>query len=126
MTKKKPKPKRMTAAEKKWNKEFREQMRAEGILPPKKQPLNRKKFLQEVFEQWEQSEGTPLFSLPRAIGWMVSKEQRTITPEEVGVLKVMKLALEIEAFEARLQAEGKTSYNAIEFYEQVIKPVKDL
>lgn len=126
MTKKKPKPKRMTAAEKKWAQEFRAEMRAKGLIPPKKQPLNRKRFLQETFDQWEQSEDSPLYYLPKAIGCMVSRNQSRVTAEEVGVLKVMKLALEIQAFEKRLSAEGKTSYNAAELYEQVLKPVLDL
>lgn len=49
----KKKYKKLTNKEKQLNKEFREEMRERGILPPVKPKLNRRKFAQEVREEWE-------------------------------------------------------------------------
>ncbi len=124
MVKKKYKP--LTAKEKKWNKEFRERMREKGLIPPVKERLNRKKFLEETLEQWKMKKGEAFYYLPKAIGWMVGGGHIKITPEQIGVLKAVKIALEIQAFEERLSKEGKTTYEVGELYEQVIKPILDL
>ncbi|MBU5312239.1 hypothetical protein KQI38_09385 [Tissierella carlieri] len=122
----KKKYKKLNNKEKQLNKEFREEMRERGILPPIKPKLNRKKFAQEVREEWEK-EGS-LYYLPRALGCMIpSGEFETkITPEQIGVLKVMKLAIEIKRFEEQNKAEGKSDYTIGELYEKAIAPILNL
>lgn len=124
----KKKYKKMTAAEKKQNKEFRERMRAAGVLPPVKPKLNRKKFLQEAFVAYEELETYgDTFYLCKAISCMVSRNQeKDITSEQVGVLKVLKLAAAIKDFERSKLDTGETTYSVGEFYEQVVKPIRDL
>lgn len=123
---KKKKYKKLTNAEKKLNKEIREDMRERGILPPIKPKLNRKKFAQEVREEWEKD--GDIFYLLRALGCIIpsGKYETKITPEQIGALKVMKLAIDIKKFEEDLKANGETKYNAMEFYEKVIAPVLNL
>lgn len=124
----KKKYKKMTAVEKKQRKEIREQMRATGMLPLVKSRLNRKKFLQEAFAAYEELEiYRDTLYLRQAISCMVSREQeKDITSEQVGVLKVMKLATAIRDFERSKLNAGETSYSFQEFYEQVVQPIKNL
>lgn len=124
----KKKYKKMTAAEKKQRKEIRERMRATGMLPPVKSRLNRKKFLQEAFAAYEELEiYRDTLYLRQAISCMVSrKQEKDITSEQVGVLKVMKLATAIRDFERGKLNAGETSYSFQEFYEQVVQPIKGL
>ncbi|KYG90364.1 hypothetical protein A0U40_18405 [[Bacillus] sp. KCTC 13219] len=82
----KKKYKRMTAAEKKWNKEFREELREKGIIPPVKPRLNRKKFLQETFREYDEAIKTysDMNYLAKAIAWTVGRDQdKNITTEQV-------------------------------------------
>ena len=57
---------------------------------------------------------------------MVGPDMTEVTPEQVGVLKVMKLAMEMKKFEERLQVEGREKYTIGEIYEAAIKPVLEL
>lgn len=122
------KKKRMTMAEKKYLAEFRKEMREEGILPPVKKRLDRKAFLQETFEEFDRLERySDLSCLYEAISWMVSRNQdRKITPEQVGVLKMMRIAVAIKDFYDRKRAAGESTYEIKELYEKVIEPIKTL
>lgn len=118
--------KKMTQKEKKLQAEIRAKLREKGIIPPVKQRLNRNKFAKEVIEEW--SEYGDIFYLPKALGCIIpsTKIKTKITPEQIGALKVMKLAMEYKKFEEELRARGKTSYNAMEFYEKVVAPIINL
>lgn len=120
----------MTLAEKKMNKEIREQLREQGILPPVKPRLNRKKFLQETWNEFDEKIITyaDLKYLRTAIGAMVHRDEniRNVSSEQVGVLKVMKLAAAIKQFEQQKADAGEDSYNVGELYESVIKPITEL
>lgn len=122
------KKKRMTMAEKKYMAEWRKEMREEGILPPLKKRLDRKGFLQETFEEFDRLERyTDLSCLYEAIFWMVSRNQeRKITPEQVGVLKMMRIAVAIKDFYDQKRAAGESTYEIKELYEKVIEPIKTL
>lgn len=119
--------KKLTAAEKRWNKEFKDSMREKGILPPPKPRLNRKKFLQEACNAFDELNGyADELYLRRAIHVMVSRDSEIINAEQVGVLKVMKLAAEYKSFEKKKMAEGEDSYSVGELYEKVIQPIISL
>ena len=117
--------KRMTLAEKRQRKETRKQLRNEGCLPPVKQRLNRKKFRDEVTSEFKQLEQIHDFHyLLQAISIMApGSETRSISSEGVGVLKVMKMAVEIKKFEENKTKNGEKTYKAGELYEEVIKPI---
>ena len=117
--------KRMTIAEKERMKKTRKELRNEGILPPVKQRLNRKKFRDEVTEEYKQLQQThDVHYLLQAISIMApGSETKSISSEEVGVLKVMKMAVEIKKFEENKSKNGETTYKAMELYDEVIKPI---
>ena len=49
-----------------------------------------------------------------------------VTPEQVGVLKLLKLAVEMEKFMKALEAEGRDKYTIGEYHEKVCAPVMNL
>ena len=51
---------------------------------------------------------------------------KTVSPEEVGVLKLLKLAVEYDAFLKKIDAEGRTKYTYGELIDTVILPVCNL
>lgn len=116
------KAKRMTQAEKKWRAELRAEMRAEGILPPKKKPLNRKKFIEDAEADFGKTM-TSVFDLRYLVtaATMVMLAHKT-TLEGVGAAKVLKVACENKRFEEELQASGRDSFQYGELYDR-LKPI---
>ena len=93
------KQKRLTQREKAERAAIKKQLQADGVLPPNKPRLNRKKFAREAFEAFEAFyTSEPIraeLSLIKAIGFMVGPDMKEVSPEEVGVLKLLKLAVEL-------------------------------
>lgn len=119
----KKKYKRLTAAEKRENKEIKQRLISQGIIPPPKKPLNRKAFCKEVYAAVEKA-GVNIFRLREAVGWMIPGKDThlPITPEQVGVLKLIRIAIELEQFWQQKKEEGKTKASVDEVYEAV-KPI---
>lgn len=103
-------------------------MRAEGVLPPVKPKLNRRKFAKEVIKELENSFNlySDLPHLREAISFMLPSQFGRVTPEEIGVVKVLKLAMEIKKYKEALIAKGETSYIIADFYRDVVSPVLKL
>lgn len=121
--------KRLTRAEKAFNKEFKERMIAEGVLPTPKPKLNRKKFISETMKEFkEMNKFEDIRYLYEAIGIMIpsSESRRAITPEQVGVGKLLRLAIELRKFNQDKHDKGETKYKLDELYEKAIKPILDL
>lgn len=124
--------KRLTRAEKSINKEIRAELRADGILPPVKPKLNRKKFVAETIKEFKENSGhfDDIRYLYEAIGWMLpSTEIKTrikITPEQIGVAKLLKIAVELKSFYQKKIDDGETKYKPSELYEDVIDPILKL
>ena len=105
----------MTSAEKAMNAKIKKKMQEEGILPPDKPRLNRKKYVDEARQEWNDRDldshvwDLYLFS---AIGIMLGRVDRNfrVTQEAVGVAKCLKLALRLQAFSDKLKSEGRSSY----------------
>lgn len=128
----KKKPRKLINKEKRILKALRAEWREKGILPPVKPKLNRKKFAKEVIAEFADSFGayTDISYLYKAIRWMTpvteSKIRIRVSSEEVGVLKMLKLAMEIKKFEESVKAKGETRYKIEELYEKVVAPVLNL
>lgn len=124
------KKKRLTQREKAERAAMKKELQAKGLIPPDKPRLNRGKFARETWAEFEALyTSKPLraqLSLIRAIGFMVGPDMRTVTPEEVGVFKLLKLAVEYDAFLNKLEAEGRTKYKIGELVDDVILPVTNL
>jgi hypothetical protein len=129
----KKKYKKLTNKEKQLRKEVREELREKGMLPPIKPRLNRNKFSKEVQEEFENSfeRYTDIYYLYRAIGIMLPVKAETdikvkISSEQIGVLKVLKMAMEIKKFEKEIAEMGEKEYSLMDMYEKVIAPVLNL
>ena len=122
-----PKKKKLTQREKALNARVKKQLQEEGVLPPDKPKLNRKKFAKEVLEEWGEMDtyGSILY-LKRAIGCMVSADMRTVDAEQVGVLKLLKIALETKKFMKELEEKNQTTYTIGEYIDKVVLPIRKL
>lgn len=128
----KKKYKKLTNREKQINKEVRSELREKGIIPPVKKRLNRKKFAEEVITEFKETLNgyEKEFYVHRAIACMLPlsdpKISIKISSEEVGVLKVLKMAIEMKKYLDTLKAEGKNEYIVMDMYEVVVKPILEL
>lgn len=124
--------KRMTVREKKQRAETRAELRKKGYLPPVKPRLNRKKFAKEVVEEFKNDFGSysDIRHLYTAIYCMIPTSEiglvNNISPEQVGVLKVLKLAMEIKKFNDAMLAKGETEYTIKQLHDEVIAPILNL
>jgi len=124
------KKKRLTQREKAERARAKKWAQENGLRPPDKPRLNRKKFARETWEEYEAFyKAEPIraeIALIKAIGFMVGPDMKTVSPEEVGVLKLLKLAVEYDAFLKKIDAEGRTKYTYGELIDTVILPVCNL
>lgn len=121
------KQQRMTQRQKDERAQVKKELQAKGILPPDKPRLNRKKFAKEVWEEFKAMERWRReFFLVQAIGCMVGPDMLEVTPEEVGVLKLLKLTVEMDKFSQRLKAEGRDTYTIGELIDEVVTPILKL
>ena len=124
------KKKRLTQREKAERAVIRNKLREDGLLPPIKPRLNRKKFARETWAEFDAFyKAEPIraeVSLLKAIGFMVGPDMKEVSPEEVGVLKLLKLAVEYNAFLEKLETEGRTTYTYGELIDEVILPITNL
>lgn len=121
------KKKRLTQAQKAENARIKKKFQEEGLIPPDKPRLNRKAFAAQVWKEFEELDViTADLCLRKAIGCMVGPDMRKVTPEEVGVLKLMKIAVETARFMEALKAEGRDQYTIGEFIDKVVHPVVKL
>lgn len=104
---------------------IKKQLQAEGILPPDKKKLNRKKFVEEARQEWNAKDGDCYvwnLYLMKAISIMLGDvEQRTlrVSSEAVGAAKCLKLALRLKDFEEMVKARGDKTYTIKEQYDYI-------
>lgn len=121
------KKKRLTQREKAERARIKKKLQEDGVLPPDKPRLNRKKFAREVLAEFGAMDAYSAdLYLRQAIGCMVSPDMNRVTEEEVGVLKLLKIAVESERFSKALEAEGRSQYTIGEYTEKVILPILKL
>ena len=121
------KPKRMTQREKKLRVEVRQELREKGILPPVKPKLNRKKFAAQVIGEFNELLRTDAIRaelcLIKAIGCMVGKDMKEVSPEQVGVLKLLKIAVDTNTYMKALEDEGIETYTLGDYIDKAVSPV---
>lgn len=61
--------------------------------------------------------------LLRAVEFVAGPEVPKITPEQIGVFKTLKIAIELDKFLRRLEAEGRKQYTIGELFDEVFFPV---
>lgn len=118
--------KRLTSREKRSNARMKKELQAEGILPPDKPKLNRKKFIEETMDEWNNRDKDiyiwelyliEAFSV--MLGHVEKKNYKRASLEAVGAAKVLRIALRLRKFSKKLQGEGRDKYTAGEKYEFV-------
>lgn len=97
------KRKRLTNREKAERAEARRLCKENGLLPPDKPRLNRRKFLEETQEAWTEGinllDPTDALHLVKAMAFMLAApETWRVTPEQVGVAKLMRITLDFKQF----------------------------
>lgn len=121
------KKKRLTQREKAERAAAKKRLQAWGVLPPDKPRLNRKKFAQETWAEWTallaENRLRAAMALCRAVSFTTDPELLEVTPEQVGILKAMKIAVEYEKFLQKLEAEDRSDYSIGELADEVILPV---
>ena len=65
---------------------------------------------------------TPQISTSARRSW----QRWEVTSEQVGILKLMKLAVETDRFMQQLKKEGREQYSIGEYVEKVYNPVMNL
>lgn len=126
---KKKKYKKLTNKEKEMKKQLKKQLQEEGILPPDKKRLNRRKYAEEVIPKYKDELGfNDIHYVFEGIEYMLPyiEGKDKITPEQVGVLKALDIALKLKAWDEKLRSEGKTEYKVWDRYNEVIVPIKQL
>lgn len=76
-------------------------------------------FLRETTERHRMAE----VSLLRAVEFIAGPELPAVTPEQVGVYKALKLAVEYNKFLRKLEAEGRSKYTIGELADEVVLPI---
>ena len=122
--------KRLTQREKAERAAAKKRLQAQGVLPPDKPRLNRKKFARETWAEWTallaEDRLRAAFALCRAVSFTTAPELLEVTPEQVGILKAVKIAVEYEKFLRKLEAEGRSDYTIGELADEAILPVWNL
>ncbi len=120
--------KKMTIKEKRERAEAKKRLQEKGIIPPDKPRLNRRRYIEDAREAWNNRNGDCYvwdIYLLEAIGIMLRKTEGNscrASPEAVGVAKVLKLAIRLRQFEAELKERGEHEYRVEDKY----KYVKDI
>ena len=114
----------MTKAQKAMNARIKKQLQKEGVIPPDKPRMNRKKYIEEAMTEWNGREpgyyGWDIY-LHRAISFMLGQTDQHLraSPEAVGVAKTLKLAIRLKEFSDKLKEEGRATYTLGEQYEYI-------
>lgn len=108
----------------------KKRLQEQGLLPPPKPRLNRKKFARETWDEFNAFLGADCFraetALLRSIGFMVGPDLWEVTPEQVGVFKLLKIAMEYDKFRRKLEVEGRSEYTLGELADEVVLPIINL
>ena len=112
----------MSARERKERAAIRKELRAEGLLPPVKKPVNRKKFCEEAEAILRESDyGFTLLVLWALLEMLHHAEYPSgnRSRDAIGAAKAIKMAKARADFEERNRAAGRHEYTAGELYDVV-------
>lgn len=118
------KKKPMTKAEKKFRAKMKKDMQERGIIPPDKPKLNRKKYIEDARDEWNDRDRECYLwdlRLHETISFTLGLTDRQLraSPEAVGVAKTLKLAIRLQEFHEKLKAEGRDTYKLVEQYDYI-------
>lgn len=116
--------KKLTQKEKKRNAQIKKELQEKGVIPTDKPRLNRKKFVDEAMEEWNNRPQCYIWEiyLIEAFGFILAKTEGRnfrVSQEAVGAAKVLKLAIRLYQFHMKLKEEGRTEYKVVEEFEYI-------
>ena len=117
--------KRMSKREKVILAKAKRELQKEGILPPNKPKLNRKKYIKEAEAAWDWRDknmfGWEYYLLRGIYLVMMHREGRSTRSSlaAVGAAKVLNLALRIREFEEMLKARGEHEFKTEDYYNYI-------
>lgn len=117
--------KKLTQREKKYRAELKKRWQEEGIIPPNKPRLNRKKFIEETRAEWNArdigaySEGIFLMEAFSIMLGHTERGKRSPSPEAVGAAKVLRLAVRLHQFSKMVEERGDTGYKISEQFDYI-------
>lgn len=116
--------KRMTQREIRQRAAIKRQLQQEGLIPPDKPKLNRKKFVEDTRNQlltWKRKEPLLFLYLGWALSEMMCHKDRSgrYSLEAVGAAKAARLAMERAKLEAEKQESGEQTFTVGELLERV-------
>lgn len=120
------KRRRMTVREKEERARIKKMLQEEGALPPDKPRLNRKKYVEEAKQEWNERDRLAWdIYLYEAISIMLGTTDRKlrVTQEAIGVAKCLKLAIRLKEFYGKIRSEGRMEYTIkeqIEFIRDIL------
>lgn len=120
----------MTNKEKLERKKVRDDLCEKGVLPQRKPRLNRKAYAAQVLDEWKTfSVSNPdcRVALLEAILYMIPERSPllSVSPEQLGVLKMLQIAMGITDYRKKAAAEGR-EINHLELWQEVVRPIWDL
>lgn len=127
----KKKYKKKTAKEKELRRETKKRLQEQGIIPPDKPRLNRRKFADEVLEEFSKNKGVGLLYIYEALSIMLPKKGNNesyiggVTSENVVALKILKMAMEIKKIRDMAKEENR-ELTVGELYEKAVEPILKL
>lgn len=106
------KSKRLTNKEKALKSKVKKELQEQGLLPPDKPRLNRRKFAKEAAEQFDKEinlmNPMDVFWFHNALTLVTAgTDVLPITSEQVGVFKLMKITAEIKKLHEETKKSGK-------------------
>lgn len=115
-------------AEKEEMKQIRKELREKGVIPPVKKRLNRKDYIENTRNKWnEPEEGNSWIYLTRAVSWVMGRvdHKGNVHPEAIGAAKVLQVAMKMQEFTAKLKEEGRDRYTTGELYEYLKETLEE-
>lgn len=118
------KKRRLTNREKKERAEIKKYMQEQGMIPPNKSRLNRKKFIEEAKTEWAEQSECYIWDhyLLEAIGYILCQTEgisSRASLEAVGAAKVLKLAMRLRKFSEEVQLKDGQENNIIDLYNYI-------
>lgn len=114
-----------TAREKKIRAQTKRRLQEEGILPPDKPRLNRKRYIEEARTEWDgRDRDCYLWDryIMEALAVMMAHREHASgrrSLEAVGAAKVLKIAVRFQKFSEKLKKEGRREYEVGEKFDYI-------
>ncbi|MFR7530620.1 MAG: hypothetical protein ACLUU0_11680 [Anaerostipes hadrus] len=102
---------RMTKKEIKERREIKRQLQEQGIKPPDKPRLNRRKFAQEVCKEWDEMDYINPHWIMLVLSMMTNSGNfGSVSLEDIGILKLKKCSMLLQQ---TIEEKGKMSVDEV-------------